>query len=108
MAIRVRVNAVITAWCGQGAAQDQNLKQLWDATRNNEQAPHDGMEFQPDGAQDLIDKLAKEFKKGGVEDPESRKIVLGPGDFEPKGNVKTLDDLVNDIVFSPGLGGGHG
>jgi len=100
MAIRARVNQVIVSWCGQGAAQDQNLQQLWTSTRNNPNRPHDGMNFQPDGVDDLIDQLTAEFKNGGI---EARQIVLKESDFEPSGGVKTIDDLVNAVVFSPDL-----
>src|SRR6202011_2102634 len=97
MAIRERINAVIVDWCGQGGAQDQNLQQQWQATRNDPVRPHAGMAFQPDGVQSLIDKVTAEFKKPEPA-AEARKIVLKTSDFEPNGGVKTIDDLVTAVV----------
>jgi hypothetical protein len=99
--IRERINQVLQNWCGQSTPdQSQNLKMLWESTADNDVRPHDGMDFQPDGVEDLIGRLTDEFKRPG---PVRKAIVLQAGDFEPDGTILTIDDLVGAVVTSDNL-----
>jgi hypothetical protein len=102
MAIRKRVNDVLADWCGV-APDDQtiSLEVLWTSTRNNPDRPHNGIDFQPDGVNDLRDKLIDEFKKPGNE--RKRVSVLKAQHFKPTGDIDTVNDLVRAVVVSPNL-----
>jgi hypothetical protein len=96
------VNEVLADWCGV-APDDQtmSLEVLWTSTRNNPARPHNGIDFQPDGVQDLLSKLIKEFKKPGKE--RKRVSVLKTNSFKPNGDIDTVNDLVSAVVDSPNL-----
>jgi hypothetical protein len=102
MAIRKRVNEVLGDWCGV-TPDDQTiaLEVLWTSTRNNPDRPHNGIDFQPDGVQDLRDMLVEEFKKPGTE--RKRVSVLKAGHFKPNGDIETVNDLVRAVVVCPNL-----
>ena len=77
------------------------LEDLWNSTRNNPAAPHDGIAFQPDGVQDLLTKLNKEFEGPG---PSRKKTsVLTLGSFKPDGDVETVNDLISAVIGCPNL-----
>jgi hypothetical protein len=102
MAIRRRVNEVLADWCGV-SPDDQTigLETLWISTRNNPDRPHNGIDFQPDGVQDLRDKLIVEFKKPGNE--RKRVSVLKANSFKPNGDIETVNDLVRAVLLCPNL-----
>jgi hypothetical protein len=102
MAIRKRVNEVLDDWCGIAPFdQTMSLQALWESTRNNPKRPHSAMDYQPDGVQDLLTRLVKEFKKPGVE--RIRVSVLKPGHFKPNGAIETVNNLVKAVGNSPNL-----
>jgi hypothetical protein len=100
--IRKRVNDVLADWCGETPDdQTMSLEVLWTSTRNNPERPHDGIDFQPDGVQDLLTKLVKEFKKPGNE--RKKVSVLTTDSFKPTGDVDSVNDLVQAVVDCPNL-----
>jgi hypothetical protein len=102
MAIRKRVNDVLIDWCGMKPDdQTMGLELLWTTTRNNPDRPHNGIDFQPDGVQDLRDMLIDEFKKPGT--VRKRVSVLKANHFKPNGDIETVNDLVLAVVVSPNL-----
>jgi hypothetical protein len=100
--IRQRVNAVIGDWCG-GLQPDQTtaLSDQWTETRNSAARPHDGIDYQPDGVNLLLEKLRAEFSKPGDERKDTS--VLEASDFKPNGNIDTIDNLVDAVVACPNL-----
>ena len=102
MAIRKRVNEVLDDWCGIAPFdQTMTLESLWVSTRNNPQRPHNGIDYQPDGLQDLLAKLVTEFKKPGKE--RKKVSVLKTNHFKPNGEIDTVNDLVSAVVDCPNL-----
>jgi hypothetical protein len=102
MAIRDRVNQVLADWCGE-PIDDQTtiLSELWTATRDNPHRPHDGIDFQPDGVNDLLAKLRTEFRKPGKVRKDTS--VLTAVSFKPTGTIDLIDDLVDAVVTCPNL-----
>lgn len=104
MSIRDRVNLVLAGWCGadpDSIDQTMSLTDLWESTANNASSPHSAIPFQPEGVEDLLVKLGKEFKKPG----RVRKDTSGltPGSFKPNGDLDSMNDLVRAVVVCPNL-----
>jgi hypothetical protein len=77
----------IEQWSGNRPEKmSQNLEEWWNQTAPG--ATHKALAFDPDGIDDLVDKLQKEF--AGSPD-------LAAGDFKATGNIKTLQDLVDAL-----------
>jgi hypothetical protein len=100
MGVRKRVNVVLQDWCGIVPIDTDSLSVVWDDTRNNPNKPHDGVAFQPDGVNDLLNKLVLEFKKPGNERFDVS--VLAAGSFKP-GEIDTTNDLVDAVIGCPNL-----
>jgi hypothetical protein len=102
MAIRKRVNEVLDDWCGLAPFdQTMSLEILWVSTRDNPHRPHNAMDYQPDGVQNLLTKLTTEFKKPGVE--RIKVSVLKPSNFKPSGSIETVNNLVKAVGNCPNL-----
>jgi len=104
MTIRERVNTVLSDWCGEVPFEldpTMSLSDLWISTRNNATRPHNGIDFQPDGVQDLLSKLASEFKK--PEGDRKRISVLTANSFKPNGTIDTINTLVDAVVRCPNI-----
>lgn len=102
MAVRDRVISVLEAWCGSAPADNTiSLSDLWNDTRNNPNHPHDGIAFQPDGVNDLLDKLKTEFRKPGPVRLDTS--VLKTTSFKPNGDIDTVNDLVDAVIACPNL-----
>lgn len=104
MTVRERVNGVLADWCGQASFEIDptvKLSDLWISTRNNANRPHNGIDFQPDGVQDLLVKLTAEFKKPGS--VRKRISVLTANSFKPSGDIDSVDNLVDGVVHCPNL-----
>ncbi|MGO9259411.1 MAG: hypothetical protein ACLQU1_24315 [Bryobacteraceae bacterium] len=73
-----------------------SIEELWESTLDNLESPHSAIPFQPDGVEDLLEKLRSEFKTPG----EVRKDTSGltPHSFKPDGDIDTVDDLVRAVV----------
>ena len=104
MSIRDRVNQVLGDWCGADPDtidQTMSLSELWARTRDSASSPHSAIPFQPDGVQDLLAKLRKEFRKPG----DVRKDTSGftPDSLKPTGDIDKVDDLVRAVVACPNL-----
>ena len=104
MSIRDRVNLVLAVWCGadpDSIDQAMSLTDLWESTRHSASSPHSAIPFQPEGVEDLLVKLGKEFKKPG----RVRKDTSGltPASFKPNGDIDSVDNLVRAVLVCPNL-----
>ena len=87
---------VIEDWCGVAPRPlTKELINLWEETRNNASRPHTSIDFQPDGVENLIEKLKREFQNA-----PARRITLAPRSFDPNGRVKTVSDLMDAVASS--------
>jgi hypothetical protein len=92
---------VLEDWCGLRPPNfTKALIDLWEETRNNPRRPHTSLDFQPDGVEDLIERLKSEFRN-----PPGRRITLTPRSFDPNGRVKTVNDLMDAVAASDALDG---
>ena len=77
----------IEQWSGNRPEKmSQNLEEWWNQTAPG--STHSALAFDPNGIDDLLEKLHKEF--AGSPD-------LAAGDFKATGNIKTLQDLVDAL-----------
>ena len=104
LSIVVRGNLVLNRWCGAAPAaidQGMTLANLWDSTRKNPQHPHQGLDFQPEGVQDLLLKLNQEFE--GTGDSRKKTSVLTLASFKPAGDIDKVKDLHSAVIGCPNL-----
>lgn len=102
--IDLRVNEVLRIWCGTEPAEiDQGmaLEDLWNSTRKNPVCPHDNIDFQPAGVQDLLHKLNQEFEGAGV--VRKQTSVLNLDSFKPNGDIEKVNDLISGVIGCPNL-----
>jgi hypothetical protein len=103
VSIRDRVILVLAAWCGtdpNSIDSSMTLQDLWASTKNSTTNPHSAIPF-ADGLEELLRMLVAEFKKPGL----VRKDTSGftTASFKPKGDIDTVNDLVNAVVHRPNL-----
>lgn len=102
MPIRDRVNQVLADWCGadpDSIDQTMSLEEIWESTRDNPQSPHSAIPFQPDGVEDLLIRLRKEFTNPGADRKDTSGLT--PGCFKPSGDIDTVDHLVTAVIVCP-------
>jgi len=102
--IRNRVNLVLSAWCGADPNtidQSMSLSDLWASTGDNPDSPHSAIPFLPEGVEDMLRKLAKEFRRPGTVRKDTSQLTTGS--LKPNGDIETVDDLVRAVVHCPNL-----
>jgi hypothetical protein len=94
-----RTVEVLNRWSG-GDNVDQmseTLEQLWNRTKPTGKPSHSGIDFFPQGASDLVNRLVAEFQKS-----PARNINFTSANLNPTGGtILTVDNLLTAVIQSP-------
>ena len=89
MSLETRVSEALQAWCGEEPADFTiSLDDLW--------ILHQDEPFDPDGIEQLIQKLESEFSN-----PPSLTVTATPDDFRTGGKIRTVQQLISEAAAFP-------
>jgi len=95
MSIQSRIVNTVATWCGKRPDSLSNvLKDLWDDTAPG--SSHSSLDFDPDGIDDLIQKLHSEFAS-----PPKRQVNATGPDFRGGSRIRTVQNLVDEALAFP-------
>src|SRR5258708_2836923 len=95
MSIQSRVVDAVEVWCGKRPDELSTvLKDLWDDTAPS--SSHSALDFDPDGIDDLVQKLRSEFAN-----PPKRRVTATAADFRSGGKIQTVQKMVDEAVTFP-------
>lgn len=102
MTLRERVVTVLEKWCGDEVLHSNwKLEDLWNATKETGNPSHSGIQFFPDGASDLVQRLIREYNRP---DRPKKTINFNAQRLNPTGGtILTMEDLFQAVLRSPNV-----